>query len=98
MYTRVTTFQADPARLSELTAKLPDIKDQVSEMDGLVDWYIVWRGDGHGLVFTVFQDNASAEASLAEVRGIWNDIMGLLKMPPKVENFDSLVTLDEEDD
>ena len=71
MYARVTTYQADPTRLEELRAKLPDIKEKLEEMNGLEDWYTVWRADGHGVVFTVFKDKETADASLNEVRGIW---------------------------
>ena len=95
MYARVTTYQADPARIEELRSKLPAIKTKLGEMDGLVDWYTVWRADGQGVVFTVFEDKASADASLSEVRNIWSGLASLLKGVPKPENFDNVETLEE---
>ena len=95
MYARVTTYQADPARISELTAKLREIKDELADMDGLVDWYTVWRADGHGVVFTIFEDKAAADASLDTVRTIWSGLAGLLKGMPKPENFDNVETLED---
>jgi hypothetical protein len=79
MYARVTTYQADPGHLDELTAKLPAIKEKLLDLDGLVDWYTVWREDGQGVVFTVFDTKSSADASLDEVRKIWSGLGGLLK-------------------
>jgi hypothetical protein len=95
MYARVTTYQADPARLEELRTKLPDIKEKLEEMDGLEDWYTVWRADGQGVVFTVFKDKEAADASLNEVRGIWASLSRLLNGVPKVENFDNVETLED---
>jgi hypothetical protein len=93
MYARVTTYQADHSRISELTAKLPEIKDELADMDGLVDWYTVWRG--HGVVFTIFEDKAAADASLDTVRTIWTGLTGLLKGMPKPENFDKVEMLED---
>jgi quinol monooxygenase YgiN len=95
MYARVTTYQADPARLEELKAKLPAIKEKLEDMDGIEEWYTVWRADGQGVVFTVFEDKESADASLNEVRGIWASLSSLLKGTPKVENFDNVEMLDD---
>jgi hypothetical protein len=95
MYVRVTSYQADPARLDDLKAKLPPIKAKLEELDGLVDWYAAWRSDGQGVVFTVFDDKTAADASLNEVRSIWASLAGLLKATPKAENFDSVETLDD---
>ena len=95
MYTRVTTYQADPARLNELTAKLPQIKAKLGKMDGLVDWYASWRADGHGVIFSVFEDQASADASLSQVRELWAGLAGLLKAPPRAEGFENVETLDD---
>lgn len=94
MYVRVTTYQADPARLEDLKAKLPPIKAKLEEMDGIVDWYAAWRADGQGVVFTVYDSKAAADASLNEVRGIWTSLAGLLKAMPKAETFDTVETLD----
>ena len=95
MYARVTTYQADPARIEELRAKLPGIKEQLAKMDGLVDWYTVWRADGQGVVFTVFEDKATADALMGEARNIWAGLAGLLRGTPKSENFDNVETLQD---
>ena len=39
MYARVTTYQCDPARLDDLTAKLDEIKVQVKAISGVVEVY-----------------------------------------------------------
>jgi hypothetical protein len=67
----------------------------VSLRTGLVDWYTVWRDDGQGVVFTVFDTKSSADASLDEVRKIWSGLAGLLKGTPKAEVFDNVQTLGE---
>ena len=65
------------------------------DLDGVVDWYTVWREDWQGVVFTVFDTKSSAGASLDEVRKIWSGLAGLLKATPKAEVFDHVETLDE---
>jgi len=95
MYARVTTYQADPARIEELRAKLPEIKEKLEDLDGLEEWYTVWRADGQGVVFTVFEDKETADASLNVVRGIWAGLGGLLKGTPKVEHYDTVETLED---
>ena len=93
MYARVTTYQVDPARVEDMKSQLPQIKKKLEEMEGLIDWYAVWRADGQGVVFTTFDNKAAADASLGSVRGIWSSLAVLLTAPPKVENFDNVETL-----
>jgi hypothetical protein len=92
MYARVTSYLAW-ARIDELTERLPAIKQRLEDLEGLIDWSTVWRADGQGLVFSLF-DNISWEASLNEVGNIWSGLSGFLKAMPKAENFDNLDTLD----
>jgi hypothetical protein len=95
LYVRVTTSRADPTRPEDLNLKLPAIKAKLEELDGIIDWYAAWRPDGQGVVFTVFDGKAAAEASLNEARGMWAGLSGLLKAAPKAETFNAVETLDE---
>ena len=55
MYARITTYQCDPARLDDLTAKLDEIKAQVKAISGVVErrWAVPVEDAGvniHGAV------------------------------------------------
>ena len=93
MYARLTSFQVEPTKIEQMKAKLPSITSQLERVAGLVDWYSVWRADGHGYVLTVFKDKASADASLEMARDIWGGLANLLKSQPTPETFDNVETL-----
>ena len=88
MYARLTTFQVDPARIGELTAKMGDFKAGTKSMKGVINTYVAWRADGQGMVTAIFDSKASADAAAAQAQGVWAGVAGLLKGAPKVEDFD----------
>ena len=90
MYARVTTFQADPAKIAELKAKMGDFKAGTKAMKGVINTYVAWRADGMGVVTAIFADKASADTGAAEAQKVWGGAMSLMKGAPKVEMFDNV--------
>ena len=90
MYARVTTYQCDPARLDDLTAKLDEIKAQVKAISGVVDVYSAWRADGNGVPDVGFQAYV-VEAVASQVQAIWANLAELLLGPPSAETYENVV-------
>ena len=90
MYARVTTFQIDPARIPDLVARMGDFKASSKAMPGVVDTYVAWRADGKGVVTSVFENKATADAAAAAGQAVWAGIAGMLKATPTAEAYDSV--------
>ena len=87
MVARVTTFTAIPDKIPEIVAALDDIRSQMAGVSGLVTSYTVWGEDGQGVVFTVYEDTASAEAAQPTVRSVWRGIADYFAAGPDAREF-----------
>jgi hypothetical protein len=90
MYARVTTIQADPARLGELPAKLKEMSPAAKALPGVVDVYAVWRGDGQGVVMAIYNSKADADAAAPQIQALWGNLAGLLKGAPNANAYDNV--------
>ena len=93
MYARITTYQCDPARLDDLTAKLDEIKAEVKAIPGVVDVYSAWRADGNGVTGAIYESQAAAEAATPQVKAIWANLADLLIGGPNAEAYENVVHL-----
>jgi quinol monooxygenase YgiN len=93
MYARITTYQCDPARLDDLTAKLDEIKAQVKAISGVVEAYSAWRADGNGITAAIYENQAAAEAATPQVQAIWANLADLLVGSPNAETYENVVHL-----
>ncbi len=91
MYARITTYQCDPARLDDLTAKIDEIKVQVKAISGVVDVYTAWRADGNGVTTAIYESQTAAEAATPQVQAIWADLADLLVGGPNAETYENVV-------
>lgn len=93
MYARISSFQCDPSRLEELTAKLGEIKAQINDIAGVVEVYSAWRADGHGVTTAIYESEAAANGAMPQVQAIWGGMADLLTGPPQIEGYDSVERL-----
>jgi hypothetical protein len=93
MFARITTYQADPARLDEMTARLDGLKPKVKALSGLVSAYTTWRSDGQGVTVAIYESQSAAEAASAQIQGIWGGLMDFLTGPPQTETYDNVEDL-----
>ena len=87
MYARITNYQCDPARLDDVNARLPDIKSQITRLDGAVSIYTVWGDDGAGVTVSIWNDKTAADASQPMVRDIWAGLADLMQGPPQAQEY-----------
>ncbi len=90
MYARITTYQADPAKLDDMVSKLEEPKAQINTISGLVDVYSVWRSDGQGVTVAIYEDQEAAEAATSQVQAIWGGMMEYLTAAPQAETYDGV--------
>ena len=90
MYARITKYQCDPSRLEEIIAKTDEIKAQVKAISGVVDIYSAWRADGSAITTAIYENQAAADASTAQVQAIWASLVDLLVGAPEVETFENV--------
>lgn len=90
MYARISSYQCDPSRLDEMTAKLDTIRSQINAIAGVVDVYNAWRADGRGVTTAIYENEAAANAATPQVQAIWSDMADLLTGAPEVETYDNV--------
>ena len=88
MYARVTTYQVDPARISEMGAALSELRAHCKSLPGIVVYNTVWREDGLGVSTTIYDCRASAVEAEAKLAYIWANFSDLLIEEPVTELFD----------
>jgi len=93
MYTRLTTFQADKAKLGTLEQSMDSVRTQLKEVSGLVSCHSSWNDNGNGAVTAVYESQEVAEAAAAKVRGIWGSLAGMLTEPPSTSAYEHVVDL-----
>lgn len=90
MYTRITSFKANSASLSDLPAKVKEMSAGAKALPGIIDIYVSWRADGQGVVASIYKDKASAESATAQITAIWGGLAGMLAAPPTTEAYDTV--------
>lgn len=87
MYARVTTYQVDLTRISEMDAVLDELRVHCKSLPGIVVYNTVWREDGRGVSTTIYDCRASAEEAEAKLEYIWTSFSDLLIEEPITELF-----------
>lgn len=87
MFGRITKFQSDPARLEEMTARIPDIRNATSAINGSVANWAMWNDDGSGVAIAVYDSEAAADAATPQIQAIWGGLSEYLTAPPEVMNY-----------
>ena len=89
MYGRITHFKADPARLDEMVARIPTIRQEIASIAGGVVNWAMWNEDGTGATIAVYENEAVAEAATPQIQAIWGGMVELLTEPPQIASFTS---------
>ena len=90
MYTRVTSFKVNATSLSDLPAKVKEMAAGAKALPGIVDIYVSWRADGHGVVTSIYDSKTSADSATSQIAAIWGSLAGMLSAAPTTEAYDSV--------
>lgn len=93
MYTRITTFKADPTKLDALEKSMDAVREQLKKVSGMVHCYSSWTGSGSGAVFAVYESQELAKAAADQVRSVWGSLAGMLTAPPSSSEYENVVDL-----
>ncbi len=93
MFTRMTTFQANPATLDAVEKSMPAVSEQIKKVTGLVNCYASWTGDGSGCVVAVYESQELGKAATDQIRTIWGSLASLLTAAPVSTEYENVVDL-----
>ncbi len=82
MYTRITQFNINAAKLDEMVSRLGGIGDQLKSIDGMVETYVVWDSTGTCSSIAIYRDKDAAEAASETIQSIWGGLKDMLTGPP----------------
>ena len=89
MYVRVTTFEVEPASLDKLSENIVKMAPIAKALPGVLDIYVAWRGDGHGVVVAAYASEGAAMKAVARLQAVWGELAGLLKSAPRTNSYES---------
>ena len=87
VFGRITHFKSNPARMDEMIARLPAIREQIGRIKGGVANYAMWNDDGTGAAVAIYADEAAANAAGPQIQAIWGGLADLLVAPPEILSF-----------
>ena len=90
MYMRVTRFKVNPAHLDELSGKIKEMSRIAKSLRGVVDIYAAWRGDGQGVVTSVYESKEHADKAVARIQVLWGALAGLIEGAPNTDAFETV--------
>lgn len=91
MYARITTYNIDPSRESEVLEMLGDIDSQIKALPGIVVCLSSWRSeDGVGVMTAIYESQAAAEASAAAAQTLWGSLAGVMTAPPDSQDYENV--------
>ncbi len=93
MYARVTTFKVDPARVPELSAKAEDMAPRARALPGIVDVYVAWRGDGQGVLVSLYESKEAADRAVGRIQALWGHLAGLVSGAPRIDAYETATRL-----
>jgi len=88
MHARITRFQIRPESLSDVVARLPQMREMTSKIAGGLFNYAVWNGDGSGATIAIYESKDAAEAAGPQIAEIWGALADHLAAPPVFENYE----------
>ena len=91
MFARVTKFSTDMQKFDEMMALLDEVRGEINAIPGLISIVqTIQRDTGDGVLVAVYPDQATADAALNQIKGIWGRFAGFLNGPPDMGNYEVL--------
>lgn len=91
MFTRITAWNG-----SDTDALRPNIeakREQIMSVPGIVSCQVVWNDDGSGITVAVYESEAAANASTAQIQAIWSDLGHLFTAPPETATYSEVIEM-----
>ena len=94
MYARVSRYRMKPESFAEAQRRVEEMRPQIAAIPGLRAWRNVGReSDATGVVFAIYDDQATAEAAQSVANEIWAEFADHLAGPPETEGYDWVIDL-----
>ena len=91
MFTRMSTWKANDAAVVRPSVEAK--REDIMAISGIVSCHVVWNADGSGVTFAVYESEAAANASAAQIQAIWGDLASLLSAPPETLSFSDVIDM-----
>ncbi|MCY6382863.1 hypothetical protein [Hoeflea prorocentri] len=91
MFTRIITWNG-----SDSDAVRPNIeakREQIMSVPGIVSCHVAWNEDGSGVTVAVYESEAAASASAAQIQAIWSDLGSLFTAPPETVTYSESIEM-----
>ena len=90
MYSRISHYQMNPANTDDVVALMPDLKEKISQVPGLVSCTSSWREDGQGCSIAVYESKEAADAAASKVSEIWGGLAQYLTAAPTAVEYENV--------
>ncbi len=87
MIGRAVTYKMKPGSLPEIQSIIETAKGKLARVPGIVVSCSMWNEDGSAFTFSLWENDAAAEAALPALKEIWDGVGPHLASPPEVRVF-----------
>ena len=87
MFTRVSTFKCDPARVDEVAKLVDKLGPAMKEVPGLLHSSVSWRNDGSGVIVAIYESEGKAARAVERIQAVWSEALELLIEPPQIATY-----------
>ena len=91
MFTRITTWNGNDIDAAQ--ASIEAKREQVMSVPGIVSCHVAWNEDGSGVTVAVYESEAAAISSAAQIQAIWSDLASLFTAPPETVTYSSAIVM-----
>lgn len=87
MFGRSAKFQIKSDKLDQFETQIPNFRDRLKSLGGLIDCFVAWDENGAGMTMVVYDTQASADAALPTVQSIWTELADYIEAPPTLTSY-----------
>ena len=91
MFVRMTSWKGNDA--AAVRPSVEGKREQIMAIPGMVSCQVFWNADGSGVTFAVYESEAAANASAAQIQAIWSDLASMLSAPPETVTYSEVIDM-----
>jgi len=91
MFMRITTWNGND--IDAVRSTVEEKRQQIMSLPGIVTCHVAWNEDGSGVTTAVYESEAAAKASTAQIQAIWSDLASLLTAPPETVSYSDAIEM-----
>ncbi|MEM1075969.1 MAG: hypothetical protein AAGB07_03520 [Pseudomonadota bacterium] len=91
MFARMTSWKSNDASIVQ--SSVESKREEILAVPGMLACYVVYNEDGTGVTFAVYESEAAAQASAAQIQAIYAELASIFTAPPETVTYSGTIHL-----